>query len=68
MLNNQSGETITLDSLSALTGFPVEMIKKELFEDTSIESTEEIPLAKLRSAMMSFIDQTMLDSSDKEVQ
>jgi len=68
MLNNQSSETITLDSLSALTGFPVEMIKKELFDDTSIESTQEIPLAKLRSAMMSFIDETMLDSSDKEVQ
>ena len=67
MLNNQSSESITLDSLSALTGFPVDMIKKELFESSEINGSEEIPLEKLRSAMMSLIDETMLDTPKKEL-
>lgn len=63
MLDNQTSETITLDSLSALTGFPVEMIKKELFDNSSIKDNDEISLSDLRAAMMSFIDETMLKNS-----
>ncbi len=68
MLNNQANDSITLDSLSALTGFPVDMIKKELFESSEISGSQEIPLKELRSAMMSFLDQTMLNSEKNELQ
>ncbi|MCT4641752.1 MAG: hypothetical protein N4A33_05590 [Bacteriovoracaceae bacterium] len=60
-MNNQSEETITLDSLSNLTGFPAELIRKELFDGTQMEDNQEIPLADLRKAMLSFIDETMLE-------
>jgi hypothetical protein len=50
-----------------LTGFPVDMIKKELFKSSEINGSEEIPLEKLRSAMMSLIDETMLDSPKQEL-
>lgn len=53
-------EMVTLKSLSDLTGFPVEMIKTELFNGSDL-SEETISLTDLRSAMMSYIDKTMLD-------
>jgi len=55
-------ELIELSSLADLTGFPVEMIKKELF-DSSLDS-EKISLAELRKAMVSYIDQTMLEDAN----
>lgn len=67
MLNNQSNDSITLESLSDLTGFPVDMIKKELFESSEISESQEIPLQELRSAMMSFIDESMLETAKKEL-
>ncbi len=57
--STQDTDTITLESLSDLTGFPVELIKSELFEG-SLENNE-LKLGELRQAMMSYIDKTMLD-------
>ena len=56
-------ELVSLDSLAALTGFPVEMIKSELFKDSSLE-TEKVTLAELRKAMVGFIDATMLEGTE----
>lgn len=50
---------ISLDELSKMTGFPVEMIEKELFVGRSED--EEISLESLRAAMLNFIDSTLLD-------
>lgn len=60
MLENKikEDEMVSIGELSKLTGFPIEMIQKELFND---ESKEEISLKELRSAMVNFIDATMLE-------
>jgi hypothetical protein len=55
----QEQEMVTLDSLSSLTGFPVKLIKEELFSD-SLLSDGEVSLEALRLAMMNYLDQTML--------
>ena len=58
-------EIVTLKSLSELTGFPVKMIKEELFSDKNF-SEETVSLDDLRVAMMSYLDQTMLQDQIKE--
>jgi UDP-N-acetyl-D-mannosaminuronic acid transferase (WecB/TagA/CpsF family) len=60
--NTNEQELIELSSLAELTGFPLEMIKKELF-NSSLES-EKVTLADLRKAMVSYIDATMLEGAD----
>lgn len=50
---------VSLDELSKMTGFPVEMIEKELFVGRTED--EEISLESLRAAMLNFIDSTLLD-------
>lgn len=60
--NTNEQELIKLSSLAELTGFPEEMIKKELF-NSSLDS-EQITLADLRKAMVSYIDATMLEGAD----
>ncbi|HLT22540.1 MAG TPA: hypothetical protein VKZ84_03820 [Bacteriovoracaceae bacterium] len=59
-LSNNGSEAkskISLDALAKLTGFPVEMIQEEVF---SGKSTSEVSLEELRSAMLNYIDSTML--------
>lgn len=48
---------ISLEALAKMTGFPVEMIKDEVF---SGQNDQEISLEELRSAMLNYIDSTML--------
>lgn len=48
---------VSLEKLASLTGFPVEVIKEELFNG---ESDSHISLDDLRSAMLKYIDSTML--------
>lgn len=55
-----NNEVIKLESLAELTGFPVELIKKELFKNEEI--TDGVSLDKLREAMTDYIDATMLES------
>ncbi len=47
------GKSVDLDSLSKLTGFPVDFIKKELALADS-----EVPLEDLRKSMLTFLDST----------
>jgi hypothetical protein len=63
-VDNSKQETVTLESLSDLTGFPIEMIKTELFNGTDLNE-DSISLTELRTAMMSYIDETMLHDSKK---
>ena len=58
-------EIVSLKSLSELTGFPVKMIKEELFSDKDF-SEETVSLDDLRVAMMSYLDQTMLQDQIEE--
>lgn len=50
---------ISIDMLAKLTGFPVEMIQEEVFAGKG--AGDEVSLEELRSAMLSYIDSTMLN-------
>jgi hypothetical protein len=52
----QNGK-ISLEALAKMTGFPIEMIKEEIFKG---QNDQEVSLDDLRSAMLSYIDSTML--------
>jgi len=52
----QNGK-ISIEALAKMTGFPVEMIKEEIFKG---QEGQDISLDDLRSAMLSYIDSTML--------
>lgn len=54
---------VSLEVLAKMTGFPVEMIKEEIFSGKA--DTAEVSLEDLRSAMLSYIDSTMLMSEEK---
>lgn len=57
MNGSEEKSKISLDVLAKLTGFPVEMIQDEVF---SGKHTDEVSLEELRSAMLGYIDSTML--------
>lgn len=57
-------EMVTLKSLSDLTGFPVKMIKEELFSDAQLNE-ETVSLDDLRKAMVTYLDQTMLEDQEE---
>jgi hypothetical protein len=52
---------ISLETLSKMTGFPVEMIKDEIFQG---KGSEDISLEELRSAMLTYIDSTILTKEE----
>lgn len=45
---------VDLHSLSSLTGFPLSLIKKELFGEDS--PTESVRLSRLRELMLKYLD------------
>jgi 5-hydroxyisourate hydrolase-like protein (transthyretin family) len=53
---------VSLEVLAKMTGFPVDMIKNELFKG---EETAQVSLEELRSAMLTYIDSTMLMDDQK---
>lgn len=58
------GEKITLNALSEMTGFPLELIQQELFMGkTPVEG--EVALEDLRAAMLNFIDATLLKDENE---
>lgn len=59
MNGSEEKSKISLDVLAKLTGFPVEMIQEEVFAG---QNASEISLEELRSAMLSYIDSTMLSN------
>ena len=50
-------EKVSLETLAKMTGFPVEMIKEEIFKG---QTDQEVSLNELRQAMLNFIDSTIL--------
>ena len=54
---------ISLEALAKMTGFPVEMIKEEIFKG---HGDTEVSLEDLRSAMLTYIDSTMMLVGDKK--
>jgi hypothetical protein len=56
--HEQNGK-VSLEVLAKMTGFPIEMIKEEIFKGNS---SHEVSLEELRTAMLSYIDSTMLIS------
>jgi hypothetical protein len=48
---------ISLEALAKMTGFPIEMIKEEIFQG---QNDQDVSLDELRKAMLSYIDSTML--------
>ncbi len=52
---------ISLETLSKMTGFPVEMIQDEIFQG---KGSEEISLEDLRAAMLTYIDSTILTKEE----
>lgn len=53
---------VSLEVLAKMTGFPVEMIKEEIFRGQG--SDQEISLEDLRTAMLSYIDSAMLNNEE----
>lgn len=52
---------ISLEMLSKMTGFPVEIIKEEIFQG---KGSEDVSLEDLRSAMLTYIDSSILIKED----
>lgn len=59
MSTTSNEETVDLNSFAQMAGFPVELIKKELFNGN--DGSETVTLESLRSAMLSYLDKTMLE-------
>lgn len=55
----ESKEEVNLSTLSDLTGFPVDFIKKELMLDG--DASNEMALQELRSKMLNYLDRTMME-------
>lgn len=52
-------ETFTLKQFSNETGFPVDLIKRELLMEENIQDDDQLPLSLLRKKMLAFLDSTM---------
>lgn len=52
---------ISLETLSKMTGFPVELIQEEIFQG---KGSEEISLEDLRAAMLTYIDSSILTKEE----
>ncbi|MAX67566.1 MAG: hypothetical protein QF441_06820 [Bacteriovoracaceae bacterium] len=60
---NDENRSVNLEDFAQMAGFPVELIKKELFADNNeLKESEEVNLEELRAAMVSYLNSTMLES------
>ena len=59
-LSDENDNVFTLATFAQMTGFPVELIKKELLLDEHIKDDEMIPMSVLREAMVSYLNKSML--------
>jgi hypothetical protein len=55
--SEETSGKVSLEVLAKMTGFPVELIKEEIFKG---DGQDQVSLEELRSAMLSYIDSTML--------
>jgi hypothetical protein len=53
---------VSLETLAKMTGFPVELIKEEVF---SGKISSQVSLEELRAAMLTYLDSTMLINEEK---
>lgn len=60
--SHEKNGKVSLEVLAKMTGFPIEMIREEIFKGQ--DSQQEVSLEELRSAMLTYIDSTLLDSND----
>jgi hypothetical protein len=54
-----TNKKVSLAALAEMTGFPIEMIEKELF--LGKKNDEGVSLEELRAAMLTFIDATLIN-------
>ncbi len=59
--DERSGK-VSLETLAKMTGFPVDVIKEEIFKG---EAENQVSLDALRNAMLSYIDSTLLVDDQK---
>lgn len=57
-MSERETQTIDIENFANMVGFPVELIKKELFQDN--ENQDNITMDSLRAAMLKYIDKTMM--------
>ena len=55
----ESDQSVDLQQFAEMTGFPIELVKKELFGEN--EPGKEVSLSDLREAMLNYLDSTMMD-------
>ena len=60
--SDETNGKVSLETLAKMTGFPVELIKEEIFKG---EGGDQVSLEALRGAMLSYIDSTMLIDNQK---
>lgn len=51
-------QEVDLEKFAQMAGFPLELVKKELFGDRDMDV--EVSLEELRMAMLNYLDDTML--------
>lgn len=59
-MNTNEDSKINLESFAQLAGFPVELIRKELFLEGRMDQGQ-VSLDELRRAMIAYLDSTMLE-------
>ena len=62
--HDEKAGKVSLEVLAKMTGFPIEMIREEVFKGQAA-GDQEISLDELRAAMLSYIDSTMLMDDQK---
>ena len=60
--SDEANGKVSLEALAKMTGFPVELIKEEIFNG---EGEDQVSLEALRNAMLSYIDSAMLIDNQK---
>ena len=57
---DSDSQMFTLADFAEMAGFPVELVKKELFLDEHFKDDEPLPLPVLRQAMVSYLNKSMI--------
>ena len=60
--SDEANGKVSLEVLAKMTGFPVELIREEIFKG---EGEDQVSLDVLRSAMLTYIDSAMLIDNQK---
>lgn len=56
---NELKQNVDLREFALMAGFPIELIRKELFEN-DVSEKDEVSLDELRAAMLNYLDSAML--------